>query len=365
MKILHVTEAWNGGIATYLNTLISAQLENKKISKVSLLYSQEQTKYDFDKSFLENLGVDLIPYSSSRNPARIPQVCKEIARRINQIEPDVIHAHSSFPGLYVRACRTNIPVVYCAHGWSFVQESGYAKKNIYAAVEKLLARKTDMIIHISEHEKTMAREKGLKARNERVVYNAVRDTHYSSQTPLILPHSRKLKIGFIGRKDYKKGFDRLSDLIKDPEISGLAEFYIFGDTCRDENALSDLDQPNVHDFGWIDNKIIDDILRQLDVVLIPSRQEGFGLVALEAMRNSVPVMATSVGGLPEIIIDGKTGYLINPDNFYEELKDKLSGLSREKCREMGAAGRKVYSSKFGVSRFEKQLFDCYQDVLLA
>lgn len=86
-----------------------------------------------------------------------------------------------------------------------------------------------------------------------------------------------------------------------------------------------------------------------DIFAMPSLEEGFGMAALEAMAEGLPVVATSIGGLPEIIEEGKTGYLVTPSDV-TALADRLRLLLADKARrvEMGTAGReraRVYFSR--------------------
>lgn len=93
-----------------------------------------------------------------------------------------------------------------------------------------------------------------------------------------------------------------------------------------------------------------------DIYVMPSRQEGFGLVFLEAMACGKPVIAGNFGGAMEIIQDGRTGFLVDPGNP-EQLADRLVRLlDDERLREkMGAAGRQVVEERYTFPRFEAGL----------
>lgn len=93
-----------------------------------------------------------------------------------------------------------------------------------------------------------------------------------------------------------------------------------------------------------------------DVFVMPSRQEGFGIVFLEAMAFGKPVIAGDYGGAPEIVQDGVTGFLVNPDDL-EGLTCRLIQLLQDEAlrKEMGEAGRQRILENFTVVRFEERL----------
>jgi len=93
-----------------------------------------------------------------------------------------------------------------------------------------------------------------------------------------------------------------------------------------------------------------------DVFVMPSQQEGFGIVFLEAMAYGKPVIAGDHGGAPEIVQDGVTGFSVNPDDL-EALTDRLIQLLQDKalCTRMGDAGRQRVEEDFTFMRFEKKL----------
>jgi glycosyltransferase involved in cell wall biosynthesis len=91
--------------------------------------------------------------------------------------------------------------------------------------------------------------------------------------------------------------------------------------------------------GWVDPDEATMIIRRADIMVMPSRKEAFGVAALEAIASGVPVIATNIGGIPEIIQDGINGILISPDDR-EGLTHAVERLASDKQlrRTMGAAG---------------------------
>lgn len=359
MKIVHVTEAWNGGISTYVNTLLEHQAAGHD---VTLIYSINQTNADFDSIALKNLGVKLHPYQSSRNPRRFLSIARKIRRILNSIQPDVVHLHSTFPGVYGRIFKT-YPIVYCAHGWSFVQEEGRLKKAVYSAVEKFFLRNTSAIINISNHEQGAAL--GLKPGKviSEVIYTGVKDKA-PSQTP-----ASKLNLDptcinavFVGRLDYKKGFDLIEGFFNSPSLKGV-KLSVIGQSRRDGVAVEMADTANITYLGWVDNKDIDTYLKQFDVVIIPSRYEGFGLVAVEAMRNSKPVIVSNSGALPELVQEGVNGYVFDLNHVNTQLGKIFKSTTKAKLKAMGEKGRALYLEKFNVKRFVADTQKLYERVL--
>lgn len=101
----------------------------------------------------------------------------------------------------------------------------------------------------------------------------------------------------------------------------------------------------VHFMGKRDN--IEELIGISDLLLLPSENESFGLVALEAMACEVPVVASRVGGLPEVITDGVEGFLVEPKDVDTMAERSLSILARDSCREeMGKRARSTAQARF-------------------
>jgi N-acetyl-alpha-D-glucosaminyl L-malate synthase BshA len=112
-------------------------------------------------------------------------------------------------------------------------------------------------------------------------------------------------------------------------------------------------------------KIVD-YLSAADVLLLPSEQESFGLAALEAMACEVPVIASRVGGIPEVVTDGETGYLSEMGDVEKMSEDAARLLSDERLRsEMGARARSQAVSRYSTDLIIPQYLEFYERVLAA
>jgi len=110
-------------------------------------------------------------------------------------------------------------------------------------------------------------------------------------------------------------------------------------------------------------KIVD-YLSAADVLLLPSEQESFGLAALEAMACEVPVIASRVGGVPEVVTDGETGFLSDVGDITKMAADAARLVADEKLRkEMGAKARASAISRYRTDIVIPQYIAFYEEVL--
>lgn len=109
---------------------------------------------------------------------------------------------------------------------------------------------------------------------------------------------------------------------------------------------------------------IDKILCFSDLFLLPSERESFGLAALEAMVNSVPVISTNTGGLPEVNIDGVTGYLHKVGDIDEMAQNAISILEDEKVLDRFKANARKHAAKFDIEKVVPMYEDLYKKALV-
>lgn len=168
-------------------------------------------------------------------------------------------------------------------------------------------------------------------------------------------------IGFFGRLTVEKGVaDLMAASSMLPEDS---EVHIFGAGPQSEELKAMSNIANVKFHGFIAD--INDAMNAMDVVAAPSTwAEAFPFSILEAMACGRPVVATSVGGIPEQVDDGKTG-LIVPPNSPTELASAITWMheNRSLAEQMGETARRIASTEYTIAAFAARIEGVYSDVL--
>ncbi|WP_265333514.1 glycosyltransferase [Paenibacillus guangzhouensis] len=304
--------------------------------------------------------LELYPYK--RSPHYFFRAMQSIHRKIKEINPDIVHVHGTFAGFFLRTLfffkKKRPVVIYCSHGWAFLMDTSSWKRKVFATVERVLSLRTDFIIHISKHEYEMALQYGLSAKKSVVVYNGVSDAPSSPAVPFDVKRD-KINLLYVGRFDRQKGFDLLLEVFKENRFTDV-HLYLVGDTVLKD---CDYDYPsNAVKIGWVDNSEIDRYMKACDAVIVPSRWEGFGIVAIEALRNKKPVIASNRGALPEIVQHGVNGYIFDFDNK-EALVNIIQGLSKQQLEWMGENGEEIFYEKFHSNQMNTQIERLYMDAL--
>lgn len=165
-KILHVAETIKGGVATVIRT-ISASPEGQD-SNYELVYlvplDQKQELHGIDAQQIRTFE------RSGRDVRSLLRFAWQLTRVMLKEKPDVVHLHSTFSGVIGRVvCVLLRPwrkpkIVYCPHAFSFLMESSPTKQKIYAWIERVLQRVTDVIICVSRYEMDKARGSAFSAR---------------------------------------------------------------------------------------------------------------------------------------------------------------------------------------------------------
>lgn len=177
----------------------------------------------------------------------------------------------------------------------------------------------------------------------------------------VLRHPNLLTVSRLSRHDRYKGHAKVIEaLAKVRQRMPDVDYYIVGtgelipELQELVAELGLLDR--VHFLGSVSDAELREIYRQCDIFAMPSRLEGFGLVFAEAMAYGKPVIAGNRDASGEVVQDGKTGLLVNPDNVDEIAAAVEQLLSDRVLRErLGAQGARVVSEKFCFARFEREL----------
>ena len=149
-----------------------------------------------------------------------------------------------------------------------------------------------------------------------------------------------------------------------------AEYWVIGKDIHQTGYGAQL-QKHVAEMGLINHvrflghcPNVPDLLRQLDVVVCSSHVEPFGICVIEAMASARPVVATRVGGIPEIVEDGRNGFLVSPKAPWM-LADAVEHLLRDPGlrREFGQSGRERVAKHFSQSAYDHKILAIYETLL--
>ena len=288
----------------------------------------------------------------------------ELRELISDWNPDIIHAHSSKAGVLGRyAARSlNVPCVFTAHGWAFTEGVSKIKRIIYCWVERLVSSYSSKIITVSNYDRELALRWGVGSSDLIVtVHNGMPPTgvvslnkRKDSGVKLIMvarleapkDHAFLLKALALLPSDKDWSIDFVGDGPNMPQLKKIVDDLNLSERVSFLGACSDVAQR----------------LADSDVFCLLSNWEGFPLTILEAMRAGLPVIASSVGGVPEAVDNLKTGFLIEPGDISALVKSLSTLISSEELRsEMGREGLNKFKSNFTFDRMLERTIEIYNE----
>jgi glycosyltransferase involved in cell wall biosynthesis len=363
MKILHVCELLEGGTASYLEEVLPRQVESYGRDNVFLAAPANHLAAISEKID----GVVQLPFRrSGRDLSSLLRLAASIHRAISTHAPDIVHLHSTFAGAVGRSLmplfRTRPIVIYCPHGWAFDMEISRQWRTLIRLFERLMAASTDAVINVSRHEEALSRSLGIDHRKSRTIISGIADLSNGIGSVDLRPEKELTNLLFVGRLDRQKGIDLL--LVRYPDWSAESvHLYVAGDTVVSAKGAPTQEFDKITFLGWQRRDRIPALLEACDLLIVPSRWEAFGIAVLEAMRSSRPVAVSNRGGLPELVEEGVTGFIFEPERI-TELVRFVSTLGRERLLQMGRAGRQRYLSNFQSDRMNCEIDALYRDLML-
>lgn len=278
---------------------------------------------------------------------------------------DIVHLHMSSQGSCLRKLLLGLtcwvfrtPFIIHLHGSEFKVFYGCELGAIGRKIVRFtFARATRVIALSSTWQAWMKEEMGLK--NVTVVLNGVPSLSiqkYKDPKPTVL---------FLGRLGARKGTD---DLIKSIRIISKqlpdVALELGGDGDIENYRQLAADLPNVRFLGWVDDAGRREALARATVYCLPSWNEGLPMSVLEAMSAGLPVVSTPVGGIPEAVVEGETGLLVQPGDV-QGLTNALSKLllNPDMASIMGHNGQIRHREKFSTEAMGKSCLEVYEECL--
>lgn len=361
MRILYlITKSEIGGAQIHLAHLLKYFSKGNEVALMSAprgWLNDEAGKY----------GVRIYPnifFSNSFNPFRLLKAESLIRQTVRDFQPDLVCCHSSMAGFLGRlAIKGRVPTIYTAHGFAFTPAALFWRRISAIIAEKMVSRYAFKIIAVSEFDRELALKNHI-AKSEKIVviHNGVEIGPAKEKQ-----NSEPVEILSIGRLAYPK----MPDLIirsfaqLPTALKKKAHLKIAGSGPYQEELTGLINNLNVVDSvsltGEIDHERILAILPRADIFILVTKHEGLPLTVLEAMSAGLPVIASSVGGVPEEVSDGLSGVLIK-DNNVGEISAAMKYLieNPQERISMGESGRKIIGERFSLDKLIHETNKIYE-----
>lgn len=300
-----------------------------------------------------------------------PGMVLEVVRLVRQHQIDVLHAHESKSDIiaYLASRVRRIPLTTTLHGWIVNSR----KQRVLTALDKRVVSGFDRVIAVSSEIRREALAHGVAPHRICVVHNAIAlDRYQPTGRRGFLDDwiGRALKrpvITTLGRLSPEKGHaDFLHALAKVASVGTRLSAVLLGDgpeRSRLMRLASELGLEGcVHLPGHTEQPAR--ALEDSDLMVLPSHREGLPNAALEALAMQVPVLATAVGGTPEVIVDGETGRLVPPRSpalLAAGIEDFL--VNPGPWRRLAACGREVVRTRFSFEARTRTVESIYMDLV--
>jgi glycosyltransferase involved in cell wall biosynthesis len=331
----------------------------------------------------DQAGVEVVTLpglSRELSPIRDALAAFRLARLIRKLRPDVVHTHTAKAGAVGRAAAllagTRRPVVvHTFHGHVLRGYFGTGGTLVFRAIETLLARATDRLIavspevrdelvalHVAPREKFSVVRLGIEL-EPRVRFDGdpteVRRRHG-------IPEG-KFVVGWFGRMTAVKRTDDLLTMLAGVRERGVDALLLLVGDGDDRERL----EQRAHDLGLARACLFlgyqEDVAAWYaicDAVVLTSASEGTPVTIIEALAAARPVVATAVGGVPDVVDEGETGFLVPPGDT-RTVADRLEVLARDPARRaaMGATGRQRVLERYAVERLVADVDALYRELL--
>lgn len=311
---------------------------------------------------------------------------KALAQFFSKVQPDVIHLHSSKAGTVGRIARLisksrGARVIFTAHGWAFTEGVKPVKKFIYLMIEKLMSRITDSIICVSKFDEELAMKYRFNQLKLTTIHNGIADVSVVKQALTNETQESMVNVGgapvnqydvhverslqhqfvMIARFAYPKLQQNLiaAIAILKSQYRKHAHFTFIGDgltlnDCKQQVTQAGLD----NDVTFLGNVInASNLLSQYDTFILISKHEGLPISIIEAMATGLPVIASRVGGITELVTNNGVCVKNNrPETIAKVLAEYLTADDYDA---LSNQSRKRYLECFTEEKMIKEVEDVY------
>lgn len=317
----------------------------------------------FRPAELDGATVHYIDGAEGLGKARYLLHSRRVAKLVQSLEPDLVHAlHLTSYGFL--AALTNLhPLIVSVWGTDVLEAPNLTP--FHRWLTRYALGRADLVTATGLHLATATLPYVSQGKGVTVVPYGVDMAQFK---PRKRRARKKTVIGAVSRLSVEKGMSYLVEafaLLKHRHSD--VSLQIAGDGPEEEALKALSRQLGVEDGiefrGWVKHAELPEFLQGLDIFALPSTYEGFGVAAAEASAMALPVVATNVYGIPDVVVDGETGLLV-PSRDSEALAEALSRLVEDHDMRiaLGEAGREYVASQYDWHQNTQQMDLIYQSV---
>lgn len=377
-KILHIiTNLPVGGAQD--NTLLTVERLNRSRYDVTLMCAEEGDWVSRARAIPQLNLVFVNELKRKIHPIADLIAQYKVFRLIKREQYDIVHTHSSKPGFVGRiaARLAGVPIViHTIHGFPFNDFMPAPMRRTFIMIERYLSGLSDMLVTVSK----LNRDKALKLRfappsRFRNIYSGIDFSRFdievdikAKRRELGLGDNEKI-VGMVGRlSEQKSPLDFVRAIPEVLKTRNDVTFVLIGDGELRQKTIAFARRLGVDSklkvLGFRDD--IPQLLRILDVFVLTSLWEGLGRSLTEAMYTGRPVVATNVEGVPELVEDGRTGILAEPQDI-QAIADGIVHLLQhpDEAKQMGRAAAAQINERFQADTMVRRIDELYQELLAA
>lgn len=316
-KVLHIVESFGSGVFSFLVDLVNKTDDEFEIT---IAYGRRKETLDnFKDYFSDSVNfIEVKAFTRSINPIKDLKALFEVKRIVKDINPDVIHLHSSKAGFIGRfaANGRKVRMLYNPHGFSFLMKnSSKVKRMLYWLIEKIGAFRKCMIVGCSEGEYKEAlklTENSVCINNGVDLEKLENDTKELKEKEIDFDNLKICTLGRIGYQKNPKLFNEIASELKDIQFTWIGE----GDLK--EELISN----NIVVTGWKQRDDVLKILNDNDIFILTSLWEGLPISLLESMFMKKICIVSDCIGNRDVIRHGQNGFIAkNKDEYVQIIKD--------------------------------------------
>ena len=329
-----------------------------------------------------NRGLDIrvVPeFQRNIHPLRDWKSWRTIRQMIRELQPDLVHTHSSKAGIVGRAIAAGlrIPSVHTIHGAAFHYGQHPVLFRVYRAAERWAARRCNHIISVADAMTEQYLASGIGSREQYTTIYSGMDVEPFLNPPV--PRSvvreqlgfepQHIVIGKIARLFHLKGHEFvIQAAAKVVEQQPNVRFLFVGDGILREQYELELATAGLRDHfvftGLVPPARIPELIHAMDIVVHTSLWEGLARVLPQGLMSAKPVVSYDVDGAREVIINGETGFLLPPQSVHELADALLTLVGDADLREQfGQTGRARFTDQFRHQFMTERIRAVYQRVL--